>query len=216
MVQGKRRNAGRRHERGARQPGHQLACARVLLPVCDTRNRFTQRSLWIGRQRRWREFRHHHSGICRSGSNPAHGKRGCAEHIYHPARGCLASADHSRDLRADERWRRRIADRNIQREVGAPWETQQDLEESDHSPPPPRRGRCLPLTVRAWSSTKPSPRRGLLLLAMSSAEPLPGRGRLPPLTSRPTAPVPRNPERTVALRKLLESKDAAVRAALSK
>jgi hypothetical protein len=51
---------------------------------------------------------------------------------------------------------------------------------------------------------------------MSSAEPLPGRGRLPPLTSRPTAPVPRNPERTVALRKLLESKDAAVRAALSK
>jgi hypothetical protein len=29
-------------------------------------------------------------------------------------------------------------------------------------------------------------------------------------------PLPRNPERTVALRKLLESKDAAVRAALSK
>lgn len=30
------------------------------------------------------------------------------------------------------------------------------------------------------------------------------------------ASVPRNPERTVALRKLLESKDAAVRAALAK
>jgi len=29
-------------------------------------------------------------------------------------------------------------------------------------------------------------------------------------------PLPRNPERTVALRKLLESKDAAVRAALAK
>lgn len=30
------------------------------------------------------------------------------------------------------------------------------------------------------------------------------------------APLPRNPERTVALRKLLESKDAAVRALLAK
>jgi len=30
------------------------------------------------------------------------------------------------------------------------------------------------------------------------------------------ATLPRNPERTVALRKLLESKDAAVRAALAK
>lgn len=29
-------------------------------------------------------------------------------------------------------------------------------------------------------------------------------------------PIPRNPERTVALRKLLEAKDAAVRAALAK
>jgi hypothetical protein len=31
-----------------------------------------------------------------------------------------------------------------------------------------------------------------------------------------TATLPRNPERTVALRKLLEAKDAAVRAALAK
>lgn len=31
-----------------------------------------------------------------------------------------------------------------------------------------------------------------------------------------TQPLPRNPERTVALRKLLESKDAAVRALLAK
>lgn len=31
-----------------------------------------------------------------------------------------------------------------------------------------------------------------------------------------TAQLPRNPERTVALRKLLEAKDAAVRAALAK
>lgn len=31
-----------------------------------------------------------------------------------------------------------------------------------------------------------------------------------------TFPLPRNPERTVALRKLLEAKDAAVRAALAK
>lgn len=30
------------------------------------------------------------------------------------------------------------------------------------------------------------------------------------------APLPRNPERTVALRKLLEAKDAAVRAAIAK
>jgi hypothetical protein len=36
------------------------------------------------------------------------------------------------------------------------------------------------------------------------------------LAERITATVPRNPERTVALRKLLEAKDAAVRAAISK
>jgi hypothetical protein len=39
-----------------------------------------------------------------------------------------------------------------------------------------------------------------------------GNGPLGPFGT----PLPRNPERTVALRKLLESKDAAVRAALSK
>lgn len=32
----------------------------------------------------------------------------------------------------------------------------------------------------------------------------------------PDFPLPRNPERTVALRKLLEAKDAAVRAAIAK
>lgn len=36
------------------------------------------------------------------------------------------------------------------------------------------------------------------------------------LAQRLVATTPRNPERTVALRKLLESKDAAVRAALTK
>jgi hypothetical protein len=36
------------------------------------------------------------------------------------------------------------------------------------------------------------------------------------LAQRIVAEVPRNPERTVALRKLLEAKDAAVRAALAK
>ena len=36
------------------------------------------------------------------------------------------------------------------------------------------------------------------------------------LAAHIAATLPRNPERTVALRKLLESKDAAVRAALSK
>lgn len=36
------------------------------------------------------------------------------------------------------------------------------------------------------------------------------------LADKITQALPRNPERTVALRKLLESKDAAVRAALAK
>lgn len=36
------------------------------------------------------------------------------------------------------------------------------------------------------------------------------------LANQIIANIPRNPERTVALRKLLESKDAAVRAALAK
>lgn len=35
------------------------------------------------------------------------------------------------------------------------------------------------------------------------------------MTTKTTAPLPRNPERTVALRKLLEAKDAAVRALLA-
>lgn len=39
------------------------------------------------------------------------------------------------------------------------------------------------------------------------------RGQAPALSGYP---LPRNPERTVALRKLLEAKDAAVRAALAK
>ena len=42
---------------------------------------------------------------------------------------------------------------------------------------------------------------------------------LPPelaAVSRPFAELPRNPERTVALRKLLEAKDAAVRAKLAR
>lgn len=38
----------------------------------------------------------------------------------------------------------------------------------------------------------------------------------PPAGTRVEFPLPRNPERTVALRKLLEAKDAAVRALLAK
>jgi hypothetical protein len=48
-------------------------------------------------------------------------------------------------------------------------------------------------------------------LAAAIAEPMPQHAG-----SLPGFPLPRNPERTVALRKLLEAKDAAVRALLAK
>lgn len=41
-------------------------------------------------------------------------------------------------------------------------------------------------------------------------------GDIPPADPAVVFPLPRNPERTVALRKLLEAKDAAVRATIAK